>query len=124
MCAATHLAPVLEHGAVFGATKNMPFGVASRADYAAATVAVLTSTGRENKAYELANDANITLTYYAAEVARQSGKAIVYTDLPTETYEQALLGAGLPPAFAGVLVDCDLGIARGELSEPSGDLQS
>jgi NAD(P)H dehydrogenase (quinone) len=61
MCAATHLAPVLEHGAVFGATKNMPFGVASRADYAAATVAVLTSTGRENKAYELANDANITL---------------------------------------------------------------
>jgi NAD(P)H dehydrogenase (quinone) len=116
------LAPVLAHGALFGATKNLPFGMAARADYAGAAVAVLTSPGHENKAYELTNAASITLTEYAAEVSRQSGKKIVYTDLPPDAFEHALIGAGLPAPFAAVLVDCDLGIARGELADSSGDL--
>ncbi len=117
-----HLAPVLAHGAVLGATKDVPFGTASRADYAAAAVAVLTSTGHEQQAYELTNAESITLSQYAAEVSRQSGKNIVYKDLPPDAFEQTLIGVGIPAAFAGILVDCDLGTARGELSDSSGDL--
>ena len=54
---------------------------AARADYAAAAAAVLTAA-QPQAIYELAGDHGFTLTEYAAEVARQSGKAIVYKDLP------------------------------------------
>jgi NAD(P)H dehydrogenase (quinone) len=58
----------------------------------------------------------------AAEVSRQAGKPIVYKDLPPEQYQGVLVGAGVPGHFAEVLVDSDLGAARGELHDSTGDL--
>jgi NAD(P)H dehydrogenase (quinone) len=59
----------------------------------------------------------------AAELSRQAGKAIAYRDLPAAQYKEVLLGAGLPPPYAEVLADSDLGVARGELDGSSGDLR-
>jgi NAD(P)H dehydrogenase (quinone) len=42
------------------------------------------------KVYELAGDNAYTLTEYAAEIARQSGKPVVYKDLPAADYKAAL----------------------------------
>ena len=117
-----HLAGALAQGAVYGATRGGKVGTAARADFAAAAVVALTGSGHENKAYELATP-GFTLADYAAEVSRQSGKKVVYTDLPVEAFEQALLGAGLPPVMAAILADCDLAIARGELADSSGDFE-
>ena len=58
----------------------------------------------------------------AAEVSRQTGKQVVYNDMPAEQYRDLLTGAGLPAAVAEMLADADLGLSRGELDHETGDL--
>ena len=111
-----HLAPVLEHGVVLGAAQNGRFSSAARADYAAAAAAVLTAD-KPQAIYELAGDQGFTLAEYAAEVARQSGKAIVYKDLPQADFKAALVGVGVPEGFADLLADSDAGAANGGLED-------
>ena len=111
-----HLAPVLEHGVVLGAAQNGRFSSAARADYAAAAAAVLTAD-KPQAIYELAGDHGFTLAEYAAEVARQSGKAIVYKDLPQADYKAALVSVGVPEGFADLLADSDAGTAKGGLED-------
>ena len=111
-----HLAPVLEHGVVLGAAQNGRFSSAARADYAAAAAAVLTAD-KPQAIYELAGDQGFTLAEYAAEVARQSGKAIVYNDLPQADFKAALVSVGVPEGFADLLADSDAGAARGGLED-------
>lgn len=112
----------LAQGAVHGATHGGRVSTAARADYAAAAVAVLTGTGHENRAYELAGAPAFTLAEYAAEVSRQSGRQVVYNDLTVEALTQALARAGLPEIVASTLADCDRGIERGELFDDAGEL--
>ncbi|MGK5073790.1 SDR family oxidoreductase [Janthinobacterium sp. ZB1P44] len=111
-----HLAPVLEHGVVLGAAQNGRFSSAARADYAAAAAAVLTAA-QPQAIYELAGDHGFTLAEYAAEVARQSGKAIVYKDMPQADFKAALVGVGAPEGFADLLADSDAGAAKGGLED-------
>jgi NAD(P)H dehydrogenase (quinone) len=111
-----HLAPVLEHGVVLGAAQNGRFSSAARADYAAAAAAVLTAA-QPQAIYELAGDHGFTLAEYAAEVARQSGKAIVYKDLPQADFKAALVSVGVPEGFADLLADSDAGAAKGALED-------
>jgi NAD(P)H dehydrogenase (quinone) len=118
-----NLRPALAQGALYGAAGEGRIAAATRADFAAAAVAVLTSSGHENKIYELGGDAAFTMAELAAEVTRQSGKSVTYTNLPPEQYKKALLGAGVPAPFADLLVDSDLGIVRGDLNDSTGDLR-
>ena len=64
------VASALKHGFA-GATAGGRTSYATRDDYAAAAVAVLTTPGHENQVYELAGDAGITRAEVAAEVAKQ-----------------------------------------------------
>jgi len=118
------LGQVLATGAVVGSAGDGRVASASRADYAAAAVAVLTGEGHENTAYELSGDTDWSYAEYAAEVSRQSGKPVTYADLPAEQYLGILTGAaGLPQQLAEILVDVDTaGIARGLLAKRNGDL--
>ena len=118
------LGAAVEHGAVLGAAKDGRFATATRADYAAAAVAVLTGQGHENKVYELGGDEPYTLAELAAEVARQAKKAVMYKDLPQAEYAKALMGFGLPEALAGAIADADAGASRGELNTTSHDLST
>lgn len=117
-----NLAPAFQFGAIAGSAGDGKISAATRADYAAAAAAVLTTDGHAGNAYELGGDA-FTMPELAAEVAAQSGKAVVYQDLSAEAYTKVLVDAGLPAPFAGILVDSDLGITRGELHTDSTDLQ-
>ncbi len=118
------LAAAVEHGAVLGAAKDGRFATATRADYAEAAVAVLTGEGHENKVYELGGDEPYTLTKFAAEVAQQANKPIVYKDLPQEEYAKALASFGLPEGLAHAIADADAGASRGELDTGSHDLST
>jgi NAD(P)H dehydrogenase (quinone) len=118
-----NLGPALAHGALVGSAGEGRIAAATRADYAAAAVAVLTGSGHENKVYELAGDKPFTMAELAAEVSRQAGRTIAYNDLPPEQYQGVLQGAGVPGPFAAVLVDSDVGASRGELNDSSGDLR-
>jgi NAD(P)H dehydrogenase (quinone) len=106
----------LAHGAHFGCAGDGRFSSAARADYAAAAVAVLTSTeAQSGRIYELAGDEAFTLSEFAAELARQSGKPVVYTNLPEAGYKAALLQAGLPEEFAQLLANSDTAAGQGAL---------
>jgi NAD(P)H dehydrogenase (quinone) len=118
-----NLGPALAHGALLGSAGEGRIAAATRADYAAAAVAVLTGSGHENKVYELAGDTAFTMAGLAAEVSREAGRTIVYKDLPPEQYQGVLVGAGVPGPFAGILADSDVGASRGELNDASGDLR-
>lgn len=111
----------LQHG-LAGSSGAGRIAAASRADYAAAAVAVLTQPGQAGKVYELAGDSAFTKAELAAELSKQSGKSVAYADLPADAFRQLLLGAGVPAPFADILVDADVNIAKGELDDRSGTL--
>ncbi|MFI9334695.1 SDR family oxidoreductase [Streptomyces althioticus] len=117
-----NLAPVLEHGAVVAAAGEGRISTASRADYAAATVAVLTGEGHENATYELGGDEAWSFAEYAAELSRQTGREIAYNAVTPEALTGILAGAGLPEPAAAMFADVDAAIAKGELVVDSGDL--
>ncbi|WP_369186268.1 SDR family oxidoreductase [Streptomyces sp. R08] len=117
-----NLASVLEHNAVVAAAGDGRISTASRADYAAAAVTVLTGEGHENQTYELGGDEAWSFAEYAAELSRQTGKEIAYNNVPGETLVGILTGAGLPGPFAAIIAGVDASIEKGELVVPSGDL--
>ncbi|MET7390267.1 SDR family oxidoreductase [Streptomyces sp. NPDC005529] len=117
-----NLAPVLEHNAVVQAAGDGRIASASRADYAAAAVAVLTGEGHENATYELSGDEAWGFAEYAAELSRQTGKEIVYSPVSPEAFTGILTGAGLPEVLAGILTGVESSIEKGELAATSGDL--
>jgi NAD(P)H dehydrogenase (quinone) len=117
------LGAALDHGAVLGAAGQGRIASASRADYAAAAVAVLTSAGDQaGKIYELAGDEAYTLADLAAEIARQSGKPVVYKDLPEADFRAVLVKFGLPSFLADILSESDAKAAQGALFDDSHSL--
>lgn len=117
-----NLGPVLEYNAVVQAAGEGRVSSASRADYAAAAVAVLTGEGHENKTYELGGDEAWSFAEYAAELSKQTGKEIVYNPVTVEAYTGILTGAGLPEPVAAVIAGVDASVEKGELVVTSGDL--
>ncbi|MEU6379923.1 SDR family oxidoreductase [Streptomyces sp. NPDC046909] len=117
-----NLAPVLQYGAVTQAAGEGRVSSASRADYAAAAVAVLTGEGHENQTYELGGDEAWSFAEYAAQLSDQTGKEIVYNSVSAEEYTGILTGAGLPAPLAAVFAGVDDSIEKGELVVSSGDL--
>lgn len=118
-----NVAAAIQHGAVLGSARKGRISSAARADYAAAAAAVLAdSNGQAGRIYELAGDAGFTLSDYAAEIARQSGKPVVYKDLPEAEYKVVLQGVGLPEAFAGIIAESDAKAANDSLYDASRQL--
>ena len=114
----------LQHGAVLGSAGDGRVSAAARADYAAAAAAVLLRDGEAGKVYELGGDEAFTLSELAGEVSAASGQDVTYRNLPAEQYTDVLVEAGLPEAYAAILADSDLGIARGDLLVTTGDLSA
>ena len=112
----------LQHGSFIGAAGQGRVSAASRADYAEAAAAVLTTEGHLGATYELGGDRAFTLAELAAAVTAATGKPIDYTDLPADELVEALTAMGMPADVAQAVADADLGLARGELFTDSGDL--
>ncbi len=105
----------LQYGVVLGSAGEGRIASAARADYAAAAATVLTQDGHAGRIYELAGDGAYTLAELAAEITRQSGKTVVYQNMPEADFKAALLGAGLPDFLATLLAESDVGASKGGL---------
>ncbi|MGI6245658.1 MAG: SDR family oxidoreductase [Pseudochelatococcus sp.] len=116
------VAAAVQAGALVGSAGEGRISSATRADYAEAAAAVLADEGHAGKTYELAGDDAYTLTDLAAEVSKQTGKAIPYNNLPQADYAAVLKGAGLPEAFAEAVAAFDVGAAQGGLFHDGRDL--
>jgi NAD(P)H dehydrogenase (quinone) len=114
----------LAHNAVFGAAGDGRIASAARADYAEAAAAVLTLPAQGGKIYELAGDEAYTLSEFAQELSKQSGKEIPYVNLPEADYKAALVQAGLPDGFAALLADSDTGVSKGALFDDTHQLSA
>ncbi|KRE66986.1 MULTISPECIES: SDR family oxidoreductase [Micrococcaceae] len=113
----------LAQGALAGSAGEGKVSGAARADYAHAAAAVLVADGQAGKVYELGGDEAFSMADLASEITAATGKPVRYNNLPTEDYVGLLTGVGVPEAFAGILADSDLGIARGDLLVSTGDLR-
>lgn len=112
----------LQSGAFYGAAGEGRIAAATRADFAAAAVAVLTEDGHVGQTYELGGTP-FTMRQLAETVGAVVHKDLKYVDLPESDFEAALIGAGLPDGFAHVLANADTAIAKGDLDSDSGDLE-
>ncbi|MBE5201171.1 SDR family oxidoreductase [Pectobacterium sp. FL60-S17] len=112
---AASIPAALEHGVFIGSAGEGKITSATREDFAAAAVVVLTQEGQAGKVYELAGDEPYTLAELAAEVSKQSGKSIGYQNLSEAEFAAALVSAGLPEGFAQIIADSDTGASKGGL---------
>ncbi len=114
----------LSLGALYGCAGDGRISSAAREDYAEAAAVVLTSDHQAGKIYELAGDTAFTLSEFAAEISRQSGKTIPYVNLPEAAYKKALLDAGLPEFLAELLANSDTGVSKGALFDDGQQLST
>ncbi len=111
-----------EAGAFVGAAGEGRVSPATRADFAEAIAAVVTSDGHDDKVYELAGGQSFTLADLAAEAGRKKGVDLPYNNLDEAEYS-ALLGTfGLPEIVAKMIADADARAADGALFDDGGDL--
>jgi NAD(P)H dehydrogenase (quinone) len=113
-----------ETGVIIGSAADGRVASASRADYAAAAVAVLAADGTPAPGYELSGDVAWSFPEFASEISRLSGREVSYRDISPEEYRAALLDAGLPEHAADTVSGIDRDIAAGALSYTSGDLRT
>jgi NAD(P)H dehydrogenase (quinone) len=92
------LGPALQYGAILGSAGDGQVSGATRADLAAAAAVVLAGDVHPGTVYELGGTA-FTMADLAAEVSRQTGRHIVYQDMPVDAYAKTLTGAGVSESF-------------------------
>lgn len=109
------LGGVLAGGAFLGSAGDAKISLATRADFAAAAVAVLTTEDHTGKVYELAGDTGVTLSDLAAEISRQTGRDIPYRNLSEAEYGAILQQFGIPEGFAKMIAGWDVDAANGAL---------
>jgi NAD(P)H dehydrogenase (quinone) len=109
------LPQAVEHNALIGAAGDGAISSASRADYAAAAVAVLIKPELQGATYELAGDESYTLADLAGVLSDTVGKTIPYVNMAEADYAKALEQAGLPAPFAAFLAGADVSVSQGQL---------
>ncbi len=106
----------LANNAFYGSAENGKISSALRAELAEAAVNVVLSEGHENQTYELAGSTGWTLTDLAVEISKQTGKEILYVDIPAADYAVALVQVGLGEGFAGLIAQWDMDTSNGALT--------
>jgi NAD(P)H dehydrogenase (quinone) len=119
---ADRIATAVATGTFVGAAGDGRVASATRADYAAAAVTVLTEDGHENKIYELSGDVAWSFPELAAAITAASGKEVTYQDVSVDKFAELLVGAGLPEGVAQFVASIDADVAAGTLADVTGDL--
>jgi NAD(P)H dehydrogenase (quinone) len=114
----------LAQGSFLGIAGPGRIAAATRADYAAAAVTVLTTDGHGGKAYELAGNVSFSMRELAEAISAWAGRRIEYRNLSLAEYRNVLTRAGLTPTWVEFFVQTDLSIARGDLDRAGSDLRS
>jgi NAD(P)H dehydrogenase (quinone) len=109
-------------GAFIGSAGEGKISSAARADFADAIAEVVTGESHQGKTYELAGDDSYTLADLAAEISKQTGKAIPYNNLLETEYAKILKSFGIPEGFADAIASWDVSASKGDLFDESHQL--
>jgi len=113
-----------QSGTLVAAVGDGRIASATRADFAAGAVAVLTGEGHEGKVYELGGDVAWTYDDLAVALGEVAGREVVYQPVDAAELARILADAGLPEAAVGFTVALDQNIAAGVLGEVTSDLST
>ncbi|MBB3678320.1 SDR family oxidoreductase [Modestobacter versicolor] len=108
-----------ETGELTGSSGEGRIAAATRADFAAAAVAVLTAEQPPVGVHELGGDQAFSFAELAAAVSAEAGREVTYRALTAEEHLSSLLAAGLPEGTAQFVVGLDQSIAQGALDTGS-----
>ncbi|HEV7870533.1 MAG TPA: SDR family oxidoreductase [Modestobacter sp.] len=108
-----------ETGELAGSAGQGRIAAATREDFAAATVAVLTAEQPTPGIVELGGDEAWTLSDLAAAIAAETGRTVTYRDLSAEEHVRSLVAVGLPEGTAQFVAGLDQAIAQGALDTGS-----
>jgi NAD(P)H dehydrogenase (quinone) len=98
---------------------------ATRADYADAAAAILTSEEDQNgRVYELAGDESYTLPKFVTELSRQSGKPFSCWSLPEAELRAQLIQSGFSERFSALIANFNPGAELNGLSDDSRQLSA
>lgn len=78
---------------------------------------MLTGEVSASRVYELAGDEAFTLSDIAAVLSEAAGRPVAYQNMPEASYREALVGAGVPAAFAAALAEYSAKAADGILAD-------
>jgi NAD(P)H dehydrogenase (quinone) len=109
-------------GVVLGSAGAGRVASATRADYAAAIAALLTTDGHQNTVYELTGDTAWDFDEFAATLSTVLSQEVTYRSVSPEEHLAILTGAGLDEATAGFVVALEQNIRAGTLADASSDL--
>lgn len=119
-------APALEQarqtGKLIASAGDGRVASASRADYAAAAAAVLSSEGHRNAVYELSGDVAWHFGDLAAAFGAAFDREVAYVPVESAEHLEILKGAGLDEQTAEFVIALDGNIRDGELALTTGDL--
>lgn len=113
---------IIAGGALYGSSADGKTSPAAREDFAEAAAVVLTTEGHEGKTYELAGDEAFTMSDFAAEISRQTGKNIPYINLPVEEYASFLAKTGMPEGIAQFYASTHVSTEKGDLFDDTHQL--
>ena len=114
---------VLDTGAIFLPAGQGKAAYATRSDMAAAGAAALTTTGHENKVYDLSGKESVSFSDIAEMLSELSGKTITYVDPSPEAFTEELTKAGVPAEAIQGVVGFSVAIAQGEFDFPDTTLE-
>lgn len=108
-----HAETIRTQGAFYPYGHEGRISVVDTRDVAAVAAKALAEPGHEGKAYELSGPESLTNEEIAQKLSKAIGKPVRFVDLPNPEYRKALVGAGLPEAYADLLVDLSRYYATG-----------
>lgn len=114
---------VIENGTIYLPAGEGKTSFASRDNMAEAAVAILTSTGHENKSYEISNVESYSYHDVAKALSKISGKEISYISPSVDEYKKTMKAAGLPDEIIGMSAMFHTGIKQGEFDLPDNTLE-
>jgi uncharacterized protein YbjT (DUF2867 family) len=92
-------------GAFYMPTSSGRWAAVDPADIGAVAATALTSAGHEGKGYTLTGPESMNAAQYAAVLSSVLGKPVKFVDVPPEAARDAILKAGIPPAYVDAILD-------------------
>jgi uncharacterized protein YbjT (DUF2867 family) len=118
-----YLPSIKSDGAFYLSTKDSKVSPVDVRDIAAVAVKALTTTGHENKAYDLTGPEALNHNQMAQKLSAASGRQIKYVDIPAEAYKEGAVAAGIPDWYAELLLNLYAFYEQGRAQQVSNDVE-
>ena len=116
-------AGIRAQGTFYGSTGDARSSSVDVRDIAAVAVAALTQPGHAGQTYTLSGPEALTCSEIAAKLSATTGREIRYVNLTDEQLKQGMTAAGIPGAYADMLLDLNRYYREDHASRITDDLK-